>query len=148
MQGHKPLTDENSIQRAIMAEQVKMLVTQSPTGIVMSFLLASFIALVFSELVSGQFVFIWWCVISSFFFLQYLMYAMFTKHAVQPSDNERWYKLIIVASLLGGAVLGYRVNLDATRRTRSVSYISYYLGNFARRGRNHIGDPDAGLLRV
>jgi hypothetical protein len=52
------LIDFNSMERAVAAEQVKMLVAQSPTGIVMSFLLASFVAMVFGELVPGRFVFI------------------------------------------------------------------------------------------
>ncbi len=106
MAGHKLLTDEKSIQRAVLAEQIKMLVMQSPTSILMGFLLSSFIALVFGELVAGQFVFVWWCVISIAFFSQYLMYLVFRKQKPGLVDFRQWYKLMLVAACVSGLCWG------------------------------------------
>ncbi len=111
MQGNKLLTDDKSIRQAVMVEQIKMLIAQSPTGIVMGFLLASFIALVFGELVPGRFVFAWWCIISTFFFCQYLMYLTFTKQRADQVNHRRWYYMVLAAAAISGLCWGVGLTL-------------------------------------
>lgn len=100
------LIDYNSMERAVAAEQVKMLIAQSPTGIVMSFLLASFVAMVFGELVPGRFVFAWWCVISGFFFVQYILYVLFNRDTHGRISFRYWYFLVLVTSAISGLCWG------------------------------------------
>ncbi|HEX7028765.1 MAG TPA: GGDEF domain-containing protein [Gammaproteobacteria bacterium] len=100
------LIDFNSMERAVAAEQVKMLVAQSPTGIVMSFLLASFVAMVFGELVPGRFVFIWWLVISASFLVQYILYVAFNRESRGRISFHYWYFLILAASAVSGLCWG------------------------------------------
>jgi diguanylate cyclase (GGDEF)-like protein len=103
---NEALIDDKSIRRAVAAEQVKMLIAQSLTGIVMSFLLASFVALVFGDLASGQFVFLWWCLISGIFLSQYILYLVFNRRRPERTDYRHWYVLIIASSVAAGLCWG------------------------------------------
>ena len=112
------LIDYKSIGRAVIAEQVKMLMAQSPTSVVMSFLLASFVALVFGELMPGRFVFAWWCIISVFFLTQYLLYVVFSRQRAEQINFQFWYKAILISAAIGGLCWGLGLthmldNLDA-----------------------------------
>lgn len=98
--------DFSSMERAVAAEQVKMLVEQSPTGIVTSFLLASFVAMVFGELVPGRFVFAWWCVISGFFLVQYILYVAYHRESQGRLNYRDWYFLILGTSATIGLCWG------------------------------------------
>lgn len=100
------LIDYKAMERAVIAEQVKMLVAQSPTSIVMSFLLASFVAMVFGELVPGRFVFVWWCTISGFFLVQYLLYIAYNHQHGGRITVHYWYILILLTSAAGGLCWG------------------------------------------
>lgn len=102
MQSHVPLVNKNSITRSVLAEQVKMLMAQYPTSMVMSFLLASFVALVFGELVGGRAVLIWWAVISAYFLGQYVLYLAFSRRRPATVSYENWFRMILGSAALGG----------------------------------------------
>lgn len=102
MQAPASLINEQSITRAVLAEQIKMLMAQIPTSAVMSFMLASFVALVFGDLVSGRLILIWWCVMSVLFVGQYILYINFNHQHPQHIDYRRWFYILLVsAGLLG-----------------------------------------------
>lgn len=109
------LIDYSSMERAVAAEQVKMLIAQSPTGIVMSFLLASFVAMVFGELLPGRFVFAWWCIISAFFFVQYLLYVLFNRDVQGRISIRYWYFLILITSAISGLCWGFGLTYMLSR---------------------------------
>ncbi len=102
MQAQMPLINERSIARSVLAEQIKMLMAQIPTSAVMSFLLVSFVALVFGDLVEGRQILIWWCVMSTIFVGQYMLYVRFKRPHSDAINFQRWY----LAVLCGAAIIG------------------------------------------
>jgi hypothetical protein len=120
MQSHVPLVNKNSITRSVLAEQVKMLMAQYPTSMVMSFLLASFVALVFGELVGGRAVLIWWSVISAYFLGQYGLYLAFSRRRPAAVSYENWFRIILGSAALGG--LAWSVGLTVMLRAVEQQY--------------------------
>jgi diguanylate cyclase (GGDEF)-like protein len=100
-------TEDQSIKHAILVEQTKMLLTQSRTGIVMSFLLATFIALVFGKLTQNILIAIWWVVISLILLAQYAMYKFYSRQRSSRIDYVLWHRLLIVASVTAGMCWGF-----------------------------------------
>lgn len=84
-----------------------MLLAQSRTSIVMSFLLATFIAVVFGRLTQNVLIPVWWAVISLVLLVQYGMYKMYSRQRSGRVDYLLWYKLIIVASATAGLCWGF-----------------------------------------
>lgn len=109
MPAQAPLFNERSITRSVLAEQIKMLMAQVPTNAVMSFLLASFVALVFSDLVPGRQILFWWCVMSAIFLAQYVMYVRFNRRHPQTVDYQRWHRIIMISAAVVG--LGWSTGL-------------------------------------
>lgn len=98
--------EDQSIKHAILVEQTKMLLTQSRTSIVMSFLLASFITLVFSRLTQNILIAAWWVIISLILAVQYGMYAVYNRQRSYRIDYLFWYRLVVVAAATGGLCWG------------------------------------------
>ncbi|HEX5056735.1 MAG TPA: diguanylate cyclase [Gammaproteobacteria bacterium] len=98
--------EDQSIKHAILVEQTKMLLTQSRTSIVMSFLLASFIALVFSRLTQNVLIVAWWVLISLILAAQYTMYVIYTRQHSYRIDYILWYRLVMAAAAIGGLCWG------------------------------------------
>lgn len=98
--------EDQSIKHAILVEQTKMLLTQSRTSIVMSFLLASFITLVFSRLTQHILIAAWWVIISLILAVQYGMYAVYNRQRSYRIDYLLWYRLVVVAAATGGLCWG------------------------------------------
>jgi hypothetical protein len=99
-------TEDQSIKHAILVEQTKMLLTQSRIGIVMSFLLATFIALVFGKLTQNVLIAIWWVVISLILVTQYGMYKFYSRQRSSRIDYVLWHRLLIGASVTVGLCWG------------------------------------------
>jgi diguanylate cyclase (GGDEF)-like protein len=97
---------DQSIKHAILVEQTKMLLTQSRTGIVMSFLLATFIALVFGKLTQNILIAIWWVVISLVLLAQYAMYKFYGRQRSSRINYALWHRLLIGASVTAGLCWG------------------------------------------
>ena len=102
MQAQVSLINEQSIARAVLAEQIKMLMAQIPTNTLMSFLLSSFVALVFGDLIAGQQVLIWWCIMSTLFIGQYLLYVKFNRPYTNHINYQRWYLAILASAVVIG----------------------------------------------
>jgi diguanylate cyclase (GGDEF)-like protein len=98
--------EDQSIRHAVLVEQTKMLLTQSRTSIVMSFLLATFIAVVFSKLTQDIFVSVWWLIISLILLVQYGMYKMYTRQRPGRIDYQLWHRLFIAVSMTTGLCWG------------------------------------------
>lgn len=98
--------EDQSIKHAILVEQTKMLLTQSRTSIVMSFLLASFITLVFSRLTQNILIAAWWVIVSLILAVQYGMYAVYNRQRSYRIDYLFWYRLVVVAAATGGLCWG------------------------------------------
>lgn len=115
MQARTQLINEQSIARSVLAEQIKMLMAQLPTSIVMGFLLASFVALVFNGLVTGKAVSVWWLVICCIFLLEYLLYIHFSRQNPQDIDYYYWLKIVFgIAGVTGVAwSVGLTLMLDS-----------------------------------
>jgi diguanylate cyclase (GGDEF)-like protein len=109
MQAPASLINEQSIARAVLAEQIKMLMVQIPTSALMSFMLASFVALVFGDLVTGQPILVWWCVMSALFLGQYILYVNFNRRHPRDVDYQRWFYITLVAAAVIG--LGWSTGL-------------------------------------
>lgn len=99
--------EDQSLRHAILVEQTKMLLAQSRTSIVMSFLLATFIAVVFSKLTQNIFISIWWVVISLVLVMQYGMYKVYSRQRSSRIDYFLWYRLVIAASITAGLCWGF-----------------------------------------
>ncbi|HEY3487386.1 MAG TPA: diguanylate cyclase, partial [Gammaproteobacteria bacterium] len=104
---NRKFNEGQSIKRAILVEQTKMLLMQSRTSIVMSFLLASFIALIFGKLTANIFIPVWWLIISSILLAQYLMYKMYVRQRSGNINYPFWQKLLITAAIIGGLSWGF-----------------------------------------
>jgi diguanylate cyclase (GGDEF)-like protein len=99
--------EDQSIRHAILVEQTKLLLTQSRTSIVMSFLLASFIMLVFSRLTQNVLIVAWWVIISLVLAIQYGMYVAYNRQRSYRIDYALWYRLVLVAAATGGLCWGF-----------------------------------------
>jgi diguanylate cyclase (GGDEF)-like protein len=99
--------EDQSIRHAILVEQTKLLLTQSRTSIVMSFLLASFIMLVFSRLTQSVLIVAWWVIISLVLAIQYGMYVAYIRQRSYRIDYTLWYRLVLVAAATGGLCWGF-----------------------------------------
>jgi diguanylate cyclase (GGDEF)-like protein len=99
--------EDQSIRHAILVEQTKLLLTQSRTSIVMSFLLASFIMLVFSRLTQNVLIVAWWVIISLVLAIQYGMYVAYNRQRSYRIDYVLWYRLVLVAAATGGLCWGF-----------------------------------------
>ena len=93
---------QQTIVQAVMVEQIRMLIAQSLTSVVMNFLLASFVAMVFSDMVPGRVVTYWWCCISGFFFMQYLLYMAYQRQQYKQDNYRFWYRAILATAAVGG----------------------------------------------
>lgn len=109
MQAQAPLINEETIARSVMAEQIKMLMAQIPASAIMSFLLSSFVAVVFGDLLAGYQVLVWWCVMSALFLLQYFLYLNYNRQRPKDINYVLWLKIILAMALLGG--LGWSTGL-------------------------------------
>lgn len=102
MQAPAPLINEQSLNRSVLAEQIKMLMAQIPTSSLISFMLASFVALVFSDLIGNRLILIWWCFMSALFLAQYILYVQFNRRSLVAVDYRRWFFIILGSAAVVG----------------------------------------------
>lgn len=86
---------------ALRARQLAMLMGNAPANIVLSFLLACFVALVFGELIDGRAVSWWWLAMVVLLFVQYLAYVFWRGRGAQDAA-EPWLRLQALLVGIGG----------------------------------------------
>ncbi|MBA3581606.1 MAG: GGDEF domain-containing protein [Gammaproteobacteria bacterium] len=109
-------TQADGMKAALLSEQIKLLIAQSPTSIAMNFLLVSFVVIIFSDSLPPLFALGWWFMQALLFAVHYGTYIAFRRMSPVKINYARWHRLLLVGAVIGGLSWGLGVTyiIDVT----------------------------------
>ena len=111
--------DDSLIKKAILAAQIRMLYAQTPVSLFMGFLLASFVAVVFGQIIGWGSIIIWWSVMILMSALHLIGYIYFNKKKFS-ADYRVWYYLAVTYYLFFGLAWGLGLLWMVTQTSSSL----------------------------